>query len=54
MANKNYIVYSILGDVVEKHIKNKDEIIHYYLAFSNGEKMALFEIASEPIVKEIK
>lgn len=51
---KNYIIYSIIGDIVDKHIENENEIIHYYLAFSNGDKIALFEIASEPIIKEVK
>lgn len=51
---KNYIIYSILGDIVDKHIENENEIIHYYLAFSNEDKIALFEIASEPIIKEVK
>ena len=51
---KNYIIYSVLGDIIEKYIENKNETIHYYLAFSNGEKTALFEIASEPIIKEVK
>lgn len=51
---KNYIIYSILGDIIYKHIENENEIIHYYLEFTNGEKAALFEIMSEPIVKEVK
>lgn len=44
----------MLGDIVEKHIENENDTIHYYLAFSNGEKTALFEITSEPIIKEVK
>ena len=51
---KNYIIYSVLGDVVDKRIENENEVIHYYLAFSNVDKIALFEIASEPIIKEVK
>jgi len=51
---KNYIVYSILGDVINKHIEDENEIIHYYLEFTNGEKAAFFEIVSEPIVREVK
>ena len=51
---KNYIIYSILGDIVEKHIEDENEVIHYYLKFTNGEKIALFEIVSEPIIGEVE
>lgn len=51
---KNYIIYSVLGDIIDKHIENENEVIHHYLEFTNGEKIALFEIMSEPIIKEVK
>jgi len=51
---KNYIIYSILGDIIGKHIENENEIIHHYLEITDGEKIVLFEIMSEPIVKKVK
>lgn len=51
---KNYIIYSVLGDIVNKHIEDENEVIHYYLEFTDGEKIALFEIVSEPIIREVK
>ena len=51
---KNYITYTLLGDIVNKHIENENEIIHHYLQFSTQEKTALFEIMSEPIIIEVK
>lgn len=51
---KNYIIYSILGDIVDKHIEDENETIHYYLEFTNGEKIVLFEVMSEPIIREVK
>ena len=51
---KNYIVYNILGDIIDKCIEDENEVIHYYLEFTNGEKIALFEIVSEPIIRKVK
>ena len=50
----NYITYSILGDIVNKHIENENETIRHFLEFASEEKIVLFEIVSEPIIKEIK
>ena len=50
----NYIIYSILGNIVDKHIETENETIHHFLEFTNGEKIVLFEIVSEPIIREVK
>ena len=50
----NYIIYSVLGDIVDRHIEDENEIIHHYLEFTNGEKTVLFEVVSEPIIKEVE
>ena len=50
----NYITYSILGDIVNQHIENEDEIVHHYLEFVNEKKIVLFEVASAPIIIEVE
>ena len=52
---KNYVIYSINGNIVNKHVENENEPIHYFLAFPSNEKeLALFEIVSEPKTVKIE